>query len=142
MPTLIRFAPAVAIAALVSGCRPSSAPALAPLTLPFAVDSQRTASPRPGIVHRFVYASAGPWAINILEGHANRCWSLAALKSSGEAVGRERTSQLARTATERANGIWKQLLTEYVPPPLDPGAAETLDAFIERLRREIMRAAG
>jgi trimethylamine--corrinoid protein Co-methyltransferase len=43
----------------------------------------------------------------------------------------------ARTATERANRIWKQLLAEYVPPPLDPGAAEALDAFVDRRKREI-----
>ena len=45
----------------------------------------------------------------------------------------------ARTATERANRIWKQLLAEYVPPPLEPGRAEALDEFIERRRREISR---
>jgi len=43
----------------------------------------------------------------------------------------------ARTATERANAIWKQLLAEYVPPPLDNGAAEALDAFVDRQKREI-----
>jgi trimethylamine--corrinoid protein Co-methyltransferase len=43
----------------------------------------------------------------------------------------------ARTATERANGIWKQLLAEYVPPPLDAGAAEALDAFVARRKREL-----
>jgi trimethylamine---corrinoid protein Co-methyltransferase len=46
----------------------------------------------------------------------------------------------ARTATQRANVIWKQLLAEYEPPPLDPAAAEALDAFIERRRRDIMAA--
>ena len=48
----------------------------------------------------------------------------------------------ARTATERANGIWKRLLADAVPPPLDPGRAEALDAFVERRRREIMGGAG
>ena len=43
----------------------------------------------------------------------------------------------ARTATERANRIWKQLLAEYEPPPLDPGCAEALDASVERRKREI-----
>jgi trimethylamine--corrinoid protein Co-methyltransferase len=43
----------------------------------------------------------------------------------------------ARTATERANRIWKQLLAEYEPPPLDPGVAEALDAFVDRRKREI-----
>ena len=43
----------------------------------------------------------------------------------------------ARTATERANAIWKRLLAEYVPPPLEEGRAEALDAFVARRRREI-----
>lgn len=46
----------------------------------------------------------------------------------------------ARTATERANRIWKQLLAEYEPPPLDAAAAEGLDAFVDRRKREIARA--
>ncbi|MEA2632710.1 MAG: trimethylamine---corrinoid protein Co-methyltransferase [Chloroflexota bacterium] len=43
----------------------------------------------------------------------------------------------ARTATERANAIWKRLLTEAVPPPLDDGIVEALDAFVARRKREI-----
>jgi trimethylamine--corrinoid protein Co-methyltransferase len=46
----------------------------------------------------------------------------------------------ARTATERANGIWKQLLAEAVPPPLDPAIAEALDAFVARRKRAIETA--
>jgi trimethylamine--corrinoid protein Co-methyltransferase len=45
-----------------------------------------------------------------------------------------------RTATQRANRIWKQLLAEYQPPPLEAGAAEALDAFIERRKGEISRS--
>ncbi len=45
----------------------------------------------------------------------------------------------ARTATERANGIWKRLLAEYLPPPMEPGVREELDAFVERRTREIER---
>ncbi len=43
----------------------------------------------------------------------------------------------ARTATERANTIWKRLLAEAVPPPMDPARAEALDAFVARRTREI-----
>ena len=43
----------------------------------------------------------------------------------------------ARTATERASRIWRQLLAEYEPPPLEPAATEALDAFVARRRREI-----
>ena len=46
----------------------------------------------------------------------------------------------ARTATERANRIWKELLAAYEPPPLDPGAAEAIDDFIARRRAEIEAA--
>ncbi len=43
----------------------------------------------------------------------------------------------ARTATERANAIWKRLLAEFEPPALDPAHAEAIGAFVERRRREI-----
>ncbi len=43
----------------------------------------------------------------------------------------------ARTATERANGIWKQLLAEYVEPAMDPAMREALAAFIARRKLEI-----
>ena len=42
-----------------------------------------------------------------------------------------------RTATERANGIWKQLLAEFQPPPIDPARAEAIDDFVARRKREI-----
>jgi trimethylamine--corrinoid protein Co-methyltransferase len=44
----------------------------------------------------------------------------------------------SRTATERANGVWKRVLAEAVPPPLDPAVAEALDAFVARRKREIV----
>jgi len=43
----------------------------------------------------------------------------------------------SHTATERANTIWKRLLAEAVPPPLDPSIVEELDAFVARRKREI-----
>jgi trimethylamine--corrinoid protein Co-methyltransferase len=46
----------------------------------------------------------------------------------------------ARTATERANVIWKRLLAEAAPPPLDPAILEALDAFVARRKREIAAA--
>jgi trimethylamine--corrinoid protein Co-methyltransferase len=45
----------------------------------------------------------------------------------------------ARTATERANGIWKGLLAEFEAPALDPPVAEELTAFVARRKREIER---
>jgi trimethylamine--corrinoid protein Co-methyltransferase len=36
------------------------------------------------------------------------------------------------TAEKKANALWKQALAEYQPPPLDPGALEAIDAFVER----------
>src|SRR5215218_3850517 len=43
----------------------------------------------------------------------------------------------ARTATERANGIWKQLLAEFEPPPMGAAAAEAVADFVARRKREI-----
>jgi len=43
----------------------------------------------------------------------------------------------SKTATERANGIWKQLLAEYQEPALDPAVREALAAYVARRKREI-----
>ena len=43
----------------------------------------------------------------------------------------------AKTATQRANGIWKQLLAEFEAPLLDPSAAEGIADFVARRKREI-----
>lgn len=42
----------------------------------------------------------------------------------------------ARSATDRANTIYKQLLAEFEPPPLDPAIKEELDAFVDRRKSE------
>jgi trimethylamine--corrinoid protein Co-methyltransferase len=42
-----------------------------------------------------------------------------------------------RTATDRANGIWKQLLAEFEPPPLAADRAEAVEAFVGRRKREL-----
>ncbi len=47
----------------------------------------------------------------------------------------------SRTAAQRANGIWKQLLAEFEAPPMDPAVAEAIDAFVVRRTREIEAAA-
>ena len=43
----------------------------------------------------------------------------------------------AKTATERANAIWKQLLADYEPPPTDPAIREALEAYVARRRPEL-----
>ena len=46
---------------------------------------------------------------------------------------------LARGAEEapaRANRIWKELLSNYEPPPLDPGVHEALNAYVARRKAE------
>lgn len=46
----------------------------------------------------------------------------------------------SRTATERATGIWKKLLAEYVPPPLDPAVRERVADYVARRTRELLPA--
>ncbi len=45
----------------------------------------------------------------------------------------------ARTATERANLIWKQLLAEYEKPPIDPAVEEELTAYVAKRKEAIAR---
>jgi len=42
----------------------------------------------------------------------------------------------AKTATERANSIWKQVLRDFEPPAMDPAKIEELDAFIAKRTEE------
>jgi trimethylamine--corrinoid protein Co-methyltransferase len=42
-------------------------------------------------------------------------------------------------AARRANVIWKRLLADYVPPPLDPAIAESLGDYVARRKDEIHR---
>ncbi|MDI7862120.1 trimethylamine methyltransferase family protein [Rhizobiaceae bacterium n13] len=43
----------------------------------------------------------------------------------------------ARTGTDRANGIWKELLRTYEQPPLDEAVDEALEAYVARRKEEI-----
>jgi trimethylamine--corrinoid protein Co-methyltransferase len=46
----------------------------------------------------------------------------------------------SRNATERATGIWKKLLAEYVPPPLDPAVREAIADYVARRSLELSAA--
>jgi trimethylamine--corrinoid protein Co-methyltransferase len=43
----------------------------------------------------------------------------------------------ARNATQRATGIWKKMLEDYTPPPLDPAIKEAIDAYVAQRTREL-----
>src|SRR5580704_16461808 len=43
----------------------------------------------------------------------------------------------ARNATERATGIWKKTLADYVAPPLDPAVREAINAYVARRTGEL-----
>ncbi len=40
------------------------------------------------------------------------------------------------TAMHKANVVWKEMLARFVPPPIDQGIRDELDAFVERRVRE------
>ena len=42
----------------------------------------------------------------------------------------------ALDSAQRANAIWKQLLADYQPPPIDPAVDEALKDFVARRKRE------
>ncbi len=43
----------------------------------------------------------------------------------------------SRDATARATVLWKKLLAEYVPPPLDPAVREAIADYVARRSREL-----
>ncbi len=45
----------------------------------------------------------------------------------------------AKSATRRANDIWKRLLREYEKPPIDPSIEEELQAYMARRKQEIAK---
>jgi trimethylamine--corrinoid protein Co-methyltransferase len=47
----------------------------------------------------------------------------------------------SRDATQRATALWKKLLAEDQPPPLDPAVRESIDAYIAKRREELGRDA-
>lgn len=46
------------------------------------------------------------------------------------------------TATQRANGVWKKMLGDYVPPDLNPDLLGDLTAYVDRRKTEIARGVG
>jgi len=42
----------------------------------------------------------------------------------------------SQDAAQRANKIWKKMLEEYVPPPLNPSVDEALLEFMKRRKAE------
>jgi trimethylamine---corrinoid protein Co-methyltransferase len=42
----------------------------------------------------------------------------------------------AKTATQRATGIWQNTLRDYVAPPRDPAIVEAMDSYVERRKAE------
>ncbi|MEM7344952.1 MAG: trimethylamine methyltransferase family protein [Chloroflexota bacterium] len=46
-------------------------------------------------------------------------------------------AQGAPDAEQRANHLWKQLLREYEPPPIDAGIKQGLDEYVARREREL-----
>jgi trimethylamine--corrinoid protein Co-methyltransferase len=47
----------------------------------------------------------------------------------------------ARDATQRATGIWKKLLADYVPPPLDAAVREAVAEYVTRRSHELAQSA-
>lgn len=45
----------------------------------------------------------------------------------------------AKDAAQRANEMWKRLLTEYEAPPLDPAIDEELEAFVNKRKEDYAR---
>jgi hypothetical protein len=89
-----RFALVAIVCAAVGCARPGRLDRIAPVVFPFPVDTQRAERVAPGVIHRFVYSSAGPWAIHVLDVDRDACNSAIAVKGFPDSVGRKKTSVL------------------------------------------------
>ncbi len=78
-----------------SACARRGVPPLL-VAAPFAADSGTVGAVAPGVLQRSLYVARGPWAIHLLDVDPSRCWTLAARKAFGEAIGRAGTLALAR----------------------------------------------
>lgn len=114
----------------LAGCARASLAPLAPLArlepsaFPFAVDSLRTQQVSHGVRRHFIYSSAGPWAINVLDVRLDRCYSAVAVKGAPGAVGRAKTSELLRVLArtrEVIGGVNADFFL-FTPPGVPTGA--------------------
>ena len=97
----MRIAPTIALLPLwllgAAACahRTPPLPPLPPLPVTqLAAESLRVDTVAPGLVHTYLWAARGPWAVHVLDADLGACWSVAAVKAGAQAVGRERTSVL------------------------------------------------
>jgi exopolysaccharide biosynthesis protein len=83
----------LAATALLAGCVARTSPS-PEASLPFLVDTLRTEHVAAGVVHRFIYAATGPWAIHTLEIDLAGCNQAVAVKGADTAAGRIRTTTM------------------------------------------------
>lgn len=84
----------VLVALSSAACAPQRRAGITPLVFPFPVDTQRAEMIAPGVIHRFIYSSTGPWAIHVLDVDRRACYSAVAVKGFPDSVGRKKTSVL------------------------------------------------
>lgn len=122
-----RLAPLVAL--LLHACDPGPEPPLAAET----VEEREVA---PGVVHRYLWSAAGPWAVHIVEAAPGSCRPVVRTwKAGGALVGRAPTSALAREA-EAALGrpVLAAVNADFFSfdPPGVPTGAQVADGEVVR----------
>ena len=118
---------AILLASLLGGCGNATRQAPPQIALPFPADTSRAEFVRPGVVHRFIYAPSGPWAIHVLDVDLTRCVSAVAVKGAKGAVGREKTSTMLRglaNNSEVIGGVNADFFL-FTPPGVPTGALVT-----------------
>ena len=114
---------ALAASCVATPGRPG-APVVAPLKLPFAVDTLRSTRVAPGATYDYVWSPTGPWAIHVLRVNRDSCWRIEAVKAGNAAIGREKTSVLMRqlAASEHVVAGANADFFIFTPPGVPRGA--------------------
>lgn len=87
----------IAIAALFAACGPFATRPGAPAPVfAFVPDTNRVEVVAPGVTHRYVYTTTGPWAAHVLDVDLAQCYSAIAVKGAEGAAGRQKTSALLK----------------------------------------------
>jgi exopolysaccharide biosynthesis protein len=73
--------------------------------LPFATDTVRSQRVSDGVVRRYIYSPAGPWAISVLEIDLGRCNRAVAVKGGELPAGRTKTTTLLGELSKREHVV-------------------------------------
>ncbi|WP_284352089.1 phosphodiester glycosidase family protein [Roseisolibacter agri] len=125
-PRAVAAGTAILVAAACAPRATTGSAPLPPLRLAATADSATSTTVAPGVVHHRLWFARGPQAVHVLDVDRAACWTLAARKAGGAAVGRAGTLALVRGLADSggvavAGGVNADFFL-FAPPGVPQGA--------------------